>query len=69
MLQLTMLKADEGMAGDVDHFQHGISCAGVIGGYSREKMYLLNVVVSPYETQDIIKLVCDVEVHEFDLTR
>ena len=39
----------------------GISCAEVIGGYSREKMYLLHAVVSTYESQDIIKLVCDID--------
>ena len=60
-LQITTRKADEVMTAYVDHFQHGISCAEVIGGYSREKMYLLHAVVSPYESQDIIKLVCDID--------
>ena len=44
-LQITTRKADEVMTAYVDHFQHGISCAEVIGGYSREKMYLLHAVV------------------------
>ena len=44
------------VGGDVSH-----GCAEVVGGYSREKMYLLNTVVSTYESQDIIKLVCDVD--------
>ena len=60
-LQITTRKADEVMTAYVDHFQHGISCAEVIGGYSREMMYLLNAVVSTYESQDIIKLVCDID--------
>ena len=60
-LQITTHKADEVMTAYVDHFQHGISCAEVIGGYSREKMYLLHAVVSTYESQDIIKLVCDID--------
>lgn len=60
-LQITTRKADEVMTAYVNHFQHGISCAEVIGGYSREKMYLLHAVVSTYESQDIIKLVCDVD--------
>mgnify|MGYP002738110949 CR=1 FL=1 len=60
-LQITTRKADEVMTAYVDHFQHGISCAEVIGGYSREKMYLLHAVVSTYESQDIIKLVCDID--------
>lgn len=60
-LQITTRKADEVMTAYVNHFQHGISCAEVVGGYSREKMYLLNTVVSTYESQDIIKLVRDVD--------
>ena len=60
-LQITTRKADEVMTAYVNHFQHGISCAEVVGGYSREKMYLLNTVVSTYESQDIIKLACDVD--------
>ena len=60
-LQITTRKADEVMTAYVNHFQHGISCAEVVGGYSREKMYLLHAVVSTYESQDIIKLVCDID--------
>lgn len=36
-LQITTREADEVMTAYVNHFQHGISCAEVIGGYSREK--------------------------------
>lgn len=60
-LQITTRLADEVMTAYVNHFQHGISCAEVVGGYSREKMYLLHTVVSTYESQDIVKLVCDVD--------
>ena len=60
-LQITTRKADEVMTAYVNHFQHGISCAEVVGGYSREKMYLLHTVVSTYESQDIIRLVCEVD--------
>lgn len=60
-LQITTRYADEVMTAYVNHFQRGISCAEVIGGYSREKMYLLHTVVSTYESQDIIKLICDVD--------
>lgn len=60
-LQITTRLADEVMTAYVNHFQHGISCAEVIGGYSREKMYLLHTVVSTYESQDIIKLVQDID--------
>lgn len=41
-LQITTRLADEVMTAYVNYFQHGISCAEVIGGYSREKMYLLH---------------------------
>lgn len=60
-LQITTRLADEVMTAYVDHFQHGISCAEVVGGFSRDRMYLLHTVVSTYESQDIIKLVCDVD--------
>ena len=60
-LQITTRLADEVMTAYVNHFQHGISCAEVVGGYSRDRMYLLHTVVSTYESQDIIKLVCDVD--------
>ena len=39
--------------------RHGPAAGG--GAYSREKMYLLHTVVSTYESQDIIKLVCDID--------
>lgn len=60
-LQITTRLADEVMTAYVNHFQHGMSCAEVIGGYSREKMYLLHAVVSTYESQDVIKLVTDID--------
>lgn len=60
-LQITTRMADEVMTAYVNHFQHGISCAEVVGGYSREKMYLLHTVVSTYESQDIIRLVTHVD--------
>lgn len=41
-LQITTKLADEVMDAYIERFQHGISCAEVIGGYSREKMYLLH---------------------------
>ena len=45
----------------IEEFQHGISCAEVIGGYSRKTMWLLHTVVSTYESADIIDLVRDVD--------
>lgn len=60
-LQITTRYADAVLDAYVASFQHGISCAEVIGGYSRERMYLLHTVVSTYESEDIIKLVRDID--------
>lgn len=60
-LQITTRKADEVMTAYTKYFQHGISCAEVIGGYSREHMYLLHTVVSTYESTDIIRLICAID--------
>ena len=60
-LQITTQRATEVMDAYIAHFQHGISCAEVIGGYSRKKMYLLHTVVSTYESEDIIRLVREVD--------
>ena len=60
-LQITTRRANEVMDAYIEQFQHGISCAEVIGGYSREKMFLLHTVVSTYESEDIIRLVCEVD--------
>ncbi|MDY2777739.1 MAG: YitT family protein [Collinsella sp.] len=60
-LQITTRKPTEVMDAYIEHFQHGISCAEVIGGYSRETMWLLHTVVSTYESKDIIELVCDID--------
>lgn len=60
-LQITTRFADDVMDAYIARFQHGMSCAEVIGGYSREKMYLLHSVVSTYESEDIIRLVCEVD--------
>ena len=60
-LQVTTKYADEIMTAYIERFQHGISCAEIIGGYSREKMYLLHAVVSTYESEDIVKLMRDID--------
>ena len=60
-LQITTKLADEVMDAYIASFQHGISCAEVIGGYSRERMYLLHAVVSTYESEDIVRLVREVD--------
>lgn len=40
----------------IKHSKHGISITEVIGGYSKEKMYMLNTVVSAYEINETIDL-------------
>lgn len=60
-LQITTQKPNEVIDAYIDHYQHGISAAEVIGGYSRKSMWLLHTVVSTYESKDIIELICDVD--------
>ncbi len=60
-LQVTTKRADEVISAYVESFQHGISCAEVMGGYSRERMYLLHTVVSAYEAEDIVHLMREVD--------
>ena len=60
-LQITTRRPNEVMDAYIEEFQHGISCAEVIGGYSRKTMWLLHAVVSTYESSDIIDLVRDVD--------
>lgn len=55
-LQITTTKAEEVIRAYVSKCRHGISCVEAIGGYSRQKMYLLHTVVSSYEAADIIRL-------------
>ena len=60
-LQITTRRPNEVMDAYIEEFQHGISCAEVIGGYSRKTMWLLHTVVSTYESSDIIDLVRGVD--------
>lgn len=55
-LQITTKKADEVIKAYVSEHHHGISCIEAIGGYSKEKMYVLHTVVSSYEVNDIVHL-------------
>lgn len=60
-LQVTTRRADEIMRAYIERFQHGISCAEIVGGYSREKMYLLHAVISTYESADVVKLIREID--------
>lgn len=53
-LQITTMKAEEVIRAYVANCRHGISCVEAIGGYSRQKMYLLHTVVSSYEVSEVM---------------
>ena len=60
-LQITTQLAHEIMDAYVHQFKHGISCIEAIGGYSREKMFVLHTVISSYEEQDIVSLIKEID--------
>ncbi len=60
-VQITTKLGPEMADAYVSHFRHGISCVEAEGGYSKKKMYLLNTVVSSYETSDVIRLLRQVD--------
>lgn len=60
-LQITTTKADEIMEQYVSRYRHGISCADVVGGFSRKPMYLLHTVVSAYEAKDIAHMMRQID--------
>lgn len=52
-LQITTKLPDEVLDAYHRAFRHGSSCVECIGGYSRERYWLINSVVSSYEVPDI----------------
>jgi len=62
-LQITTTEADVIMKRYVEEHRHGISCARVIGGYSKKEMYLLHTVVSSYEVNEIVRLFREIDPH------
>ncbi|MGL5437315.1 MAG: YitT family protein [Lachnospiraceae bacterium] len=62
-LQITTAKADEIMKQYVSQYRHGISCAEVVGGYSRKQMYLLHTVVSSYEVEEMVHMMGQIDPH------
>ena len=60
-LQITTVKGPEVIDAYIHHFHHGISCVEAYGGYSKKKMYLLNTVLSSYESTDAIHLIRHVD--------
>lgn len=62
-LQITTARADTVVKAYVKAYRHGISCVDAVGGYSRQKMYLLHTVVSSYEVNDIVQLMREQDPH------
>lgn len=60
-LQITTSKGPEVIEAYIKVFRHGLSCVEGYGGYSKKEVYLLNTVISSYETQDAIRLIRKVD--------
>ena len=56
-LQITTRYGDDVMEAYLKNIRHGISCVEAIGGFSREKMYLLHTVLSSYEVIDAVSVI------------
>lgn len=56
-LQITTRYGDDVMEIYLKNIRHGISCVEAIGGFSREKMYLLHTVLSSYEVIDAVSVI------------
>lgn len=55
-LQITTKNPDPLISAYCKQTHHGISCVEAVGGYSKEKMFLLHTVLSSYEVQDAVDL-------------
>lgn len=56
-LQITTKRPDEVLGAYHEAFRHGSSCAEVIGGYSRERYWVITTVISSYELDDVLHVV------------
>lgn len=56
-LQITTRYGDDVLEAYLKNIRHGISCVEAIGGFSREKMYLLHTVLSSYEVIDAVSVI------------
>lgn len=56
-LQITTRYGEDVMQSYLKNIRHGISCVDAIGGFSREKMYLLHTVISSYEVMDAVAVI------------
>jgi len=60
-IQATTKHPDEIINEFIKHSRHGISTTEVVGGYSKQKMYMLNTVISAYELDEMISLMRQVD--------
>jgi len=60
-LQITTTKADKIMKQYISRYHHGMSCANVVGGFSRKSMHLLHTVVSSYEAEEIVHMMRQID--------
>lgn len=56
-LQITTRYGEDVMDAYLKTVRHGISCVVAIGGFSRERMYLLHTVLSSYEVIDAVAVI------------
>ena len=56
-LQITTRYGEDVMDAYLKTVRHGISCFEAIGGFSRERMYLLHTVLSSYEVIDAVAVI------------
>ena len=56
-LQITTKRPDEVLGAYHEAFRHGSSCAEVIGGFSRERYWVITTVISSYELDDVLHVV------------
>ena len=56
-LQITTRYGEDVMDAYLKTVRHGISCVEAIGGFSRERMYLLHTVLSSYEVIDAVDVI------------
>lgn len=56
-LQITTTRPDEVLEAYTHQFRHGSSCVEAVGGYSRERYWMITTVISSYELYDVMQSV------------
>ena len=56
-LQITTSKSEEVISAYISKHKHGISCVEAIGGYSKQKMFILHTVVSADEVTEVVECI------------